>query len=309
LFFLKILNYGALILEPLFPLLFILPRGHQVKYLLLLGLVGFHLGIMATLQIPFANVACIAAMVIPFGDELMSRFRQEPLRPHAPRPPARLGLNGIFALLFVTGLTLAMLSSVLLPRWRVPSRRKAAAAPAVRNVLVGRPASEPAASCCAESDLDKGSAEGLEPLQKTFFSFLWAVGIAQQYQLFNWIDERNYYPHYRVLEYEGDTPVREIEPDKIFLQSTRGVLLQFYLHGITWARIPRQREAELRRSLQTRFARRYCQRFLPTGDVAVYTTLERIVPGSDPDEESPVLLMKFGCRDGEPRMQAMNLEP
>lgn len=95
----------------------------------------------------------------------------------------------------------------------------------------------------------------------------------------------------------------------MFLRSTRGVLLQMYVHGITWMRIPPQRRAELRRSLLIRSARRYCQRFQPRGVVAVYSTLERIVPGSNRDEEGPELLMRFSCDDGEPRMQAMDFDP
>lgn len=306
---LKILNYSALVLEPIFPLIFILPKGHYAKYGLLLGLLGFHIGTLVTLQIPFANIACIAAMIIPFGGELMDRLRRERPVSQPARAPARLGLSGAVALVFVTNLTLAMLSSIILPKWRVPSRRYYASASMAGNTLGGNITNASAADCCGASDLDQEEAEGLQPLQMTLFSSLWCMGIAQQYQLFNWIDERNYSVHYRVIEYEGDTPAREIEPGTLFLQSTRGVLLQFYLHGITWARIPRQQQAELRRSLQLRFARRYCQGFQPRGIVAAYSTLERILPGGNRVEESDVLFMKFSCRDGEPRMETMNLDP
>jgi hypothetical protein len=168
-------------------------------------------------------------------------------------------------------------------------------------------ADETSDSCCDESAQE--AVEGLGPVQKTFFSILWSVGIAQQYQLFNWIDERNYSVRYEAAEYEGDKETRTLDADTIFLSSTRGILLQCYLHGVTWMQVPRRRQTELRRSLFTRQARKVCQRLQPRGDVAVYATLERIVPGNNPGAESRALLMRFSCQDGEARMQAMNLDP
>jgi hypothetical protein len=254
LYLLKLLNYGALVLEPLIPLIFILPKGHRAKYWLLLGLLGFHLGAVATLRIPFANLACLAAMIIPFGGELMDRLRKERPAPQRPpqsqtsREPSRIGLSGALALIFVTVLTLAMLTSVVLPRWRAPSRRSSLLASMNGRASGVQLADEMADACCAESAQE--TFEGLGPVQKTFFSSLWSVGIAQQYQLFNWIDERNYSVRYEAAEYEGDKETRTLDADTIFLPSTRGVLLQCYLHGITWMRVrARQRQTELRRSL------------------------------------------------------------
>jgi hypothetical protein len=178
LYVLKVLNYCAIILEPLFPLIFILPTGHHAKYWLLLSLLGFHIGTLATLQIPFANIACGAAMIVPFGGELMGRLRKEPPAPQAPRAPARIGLSGAFALVFVASLTLAMLSSVVLPQWRAPTRGYYAHASGLLNTLGGSMADDSGAACCTAGGLDKGGAEGLQPLQKTFFSFLWCIGIA-----------------------------------------------------------------------------------------------------------------------------------
>ena len=151
--------------------------------------------------------------------------------------------------------------------------------------------------------------EGLGYLQWSFFSFLWCMGIAQQYQLFNWIDDRNYSFHYEVIEQQDDGSVREVDPELMFPRSTRGVLLQLYLHGVTWMRIPSERQTELRSSLQLRFARRYCRQFQPEGDVAVYSTLERVTATMKSVEEDRILFMKFNCRQGEPHMQVMNLDP
>ena len=202
-----------------------------------------------------------------------------------------------------------MLSSAALPQWRAPTRRGYAEAAGILTVASGGAADESRAACCATGVPDTGGAEGLGPLQKVFFSSLWCIGIAQQYQLFNWIDERNYSVRYRIIEGEGDAREREIEPGAMFVESTRGVLLQFYLHGLTWMRIEPGRAAELRRSIQTRTARRYCQRFQPQGVVVVYSTVERVVPGGNRVEGGPALLMRFSCDGGEPEMQAMNLDP
>jgi hypothetical protein len=300
--FLKLVNYCALVFEPLFPLIFILPRGHRAKYALLLALLGFHLGTVVTLKIPFANLACTAALVIPFGGELMKRLRRRSSESIPFQLSPHLGLSGAVALVFVIVLTLAMLSSVVLPQWRAPTRNPPS------NSLAGQDPVAPGMEDIA-GNATKFRNEGLGPLQWTFFSFLWCMGVAQQYQLFNWIDERNYSPHYEVIEYQGDKPTREVEPGTMFPSSTRGVLLQFYLHGITWAPIPDERQAELRESLHMRFARRYCQRARPGGDVAVYSALERIVPGANRVEEKRALFMRFSCQNGEPRMQAMNLDP
>ena len=74
-------------------------------------------------------------------------------------------------------------------------------------------------------------------------------------------------------------------------------------------RVPNERRMELRTSLHVRMARRYCQQFQPSGEVAVYSTLERIIPGRNQVEENRVLFMRFSCEGGEPRMQIMNLDP
>ncbi len=306
---LKVLSYFALVIEPLLPLIFILPKGHPAKYGLLLALFGFHVGTLATLRIPFANIACVAAMVVPFGGELMDRLRGGASCPEPRRAAARLGHSGAFALLFVAVLASAMLSSVALPQWRTPTRRSHAVASVAPTDAGGGAAFDSRAACCAAGDRDAGGAEGLGPLQAAFFSPLWCIGIAQQYQLFNWIDERNYTVRYQVLEYEGGAATREVEPGSLFPASTRGALLQTYLLGLTWMRVEPGRAAELRKSILTRTARRYCRNFHPRGALVVHSTVERIVPGGAHDGEGPALLMSFSCDGGEPAMQAMNLDP
>jgi hypothetical protein len=104
--------------------------------------------------------------------------------------------------------------------------------------------------------------------------------------------------------------VREINPDAVFLKSTRGILLQFNLMGLTWAKIPPERRAELRRSIYVRLARRYCESSHLRGRVSVYSVLKRITAaGPIPDREPPNLLMDFSCQNNEAQLHAMNLDP
>lgn len=284
---LKALNYIALILETIFPVIFLFPRGHRAKYAMLLALLGFHVGMLVTLQIPFANFACMAATVILFGPELMAWLRRGTRSFPAVRETARIGVSGAIALVFVFMLAMAMLSSVTLPQWRMPGR----------SADVGtRP-----------NGITVDGADGLRPLQKTFFGPLWMVGIAQQYQLFNWIDERNYSVHYDVVGVDA-RGAHTIDPEMVFLRSTRGALLQTYVHGVTWMQVLPDRQAQLRESIYVRSARRYCRQVDRPVTVSVYSTLRRLEPaGSDRIEQSRTLLMQFRCGDGEPQMQSMNL--
>ena len=301
---LKTLNYAALLLETIFPVIFLLPKGSRAKYALLIALIGFHCCMIATLQIPVANVACIAATVVLFGPELMSWIRRQqvaalpgwPTYPDnraiwQPRSAAAGNLvttqtgnsaTGSVAIVFIILLTLAMLSSVALPEWRTPVRLKTAAA-----------SSEEAF-------------EGLRPLQKVFFTPLWIAGLCQQYQLFNWIDERNY-----VVRYDVFDGTRRIDPASVFPRTTRGALLQAYVHGISWMQIPAWARKQLRQSIYLRSARRYCHESEGPADVTVYSTLRR-GDAVHPDraiEQSRSFLVQFRCRAGEPLMQAMNLSP
>jgi len=279
---LRVLNYAALLLETIFPLIFLLPKGSRAKYALLVALIGFHSGMIATLQIPFANFACIAAAVVLFGPELMSWLGSKP-RSAQPLPgTTAIGSSGVIAISFVVVLTLAMLSSITLPQWRTPVRLKTAVVS------------------------DDASPEGLLPLQKAFFAPLWIAGLAQQYQLFNWIDERNY-----TIRYDAFDGARKIDPARIFIPTTRGTLLQAYVQGISWMPISVRENRQLRESIYIRSARRYCRDSAGPGNITVYSTLSRFDP-ADPRrivEHNRSMLMQFQCRDGQPLMQAMNLNP
>jgi hypothetical protein len=307
--FLKVFSYAALVLEPLFPLLLILPRGHPAKYGLLLSLLGFHLGSVATLQIPYANLGCAATPVLMFGGELMHWIRGRDGPAEATSAESSLGYSGIFAFLVVSLLSLAMISSVSLPHWRTPSRRDKSV---LRSALVPTVVNNSPPGVL-EDEIAPAGDEGLQALQWSFFSALWCVGLAQQYQLFNWIDDRNFEIRYHTIEYQGELEdyqhAREVDASSVLLPSTRGTALRLYLHGITWMRIPRERQVELRRSLQIRLARSYCQKLHPRDNVAIYATVERVDPGVVRAAENRELLMRFKCERDEAEMLAMNLDP
>jgi hypothetical protein len=285
---LRALNYLVLVLEPALPLMILLPVHHRAKYALLVALLAFHLGMLGTLRIPYANIACMAAAVIVFREEIAGKFNSGTAIRDGNGDQRKLGRSGAFALLFVTMLTLAMLSSVSLPQWRQPAREQ----PNANAVFSTR---------------SKSAVDGIGPVQQAIYFPLWEIGIGQQYQLFNWIDERNYAVHYEVLETSAGAPVRSIDPSEVFPRSTRSVLLQAYLMGITWAQVPTDKQPELRRSLYKRFAQRYCKSHIGA-DITVYSIVTRIVPfhqEQEPDTRS--LMMGIDCESGEARVSALNL--
>lgn len=272
---LMVLNYVTLVLEPLIPLLFVLPRGSYLKYLILTAFLGLHLGSVATLNIPFANLACAAVAVLVLREEIMAFLRRSESSALSPRlDGARIGFSGAAAAFMVATLTLAMVSSIPVGHWRIAARE-------LRSEVT---------PITPRTEITDGRAEGLSATQLTFFGTLWLMGIAQQYQLFNWIDDRNYAATYRV--FEGD---REVDAGQMFVRSLRGVLLDFYIHDVTWMRIPAEHRDELRRSILERTAKRYCRNQLPTSEVTVFSTVERIDPKGGPGELDSRLLMRFQC--------------
>lgn len=280
--YLKIINYATLVLEPLVPLMFILPQGSRLKYAMLAAFLGLHVLSVFTLNIPFANIACAATAILIFRREITVYLRGVELNVLGQRPSMKIGFSGATALLMVALLILAMISSVFLINWRTAPRELKAGV-------------EPAEAPRTPQIADESPAEGLQSVQQTFFGALWLMGIAQQYQLFNWIDHRNYIVRYRV--YEDNV---ERDPDKMFVRSLRGILLDFYIHDVTWMRIPPDQREDLRRSILARTAARYCRNERPDGQITVHSSLERIDPNGGPGQLHDVVLMTFRCDNGRP---------
>ena len=75
-------------------------------------------------------------------------------------------------------------------------------------------------------------------LYKPAYAFLWGVGIAQEYHLFDWIDNLNYHVTYRVSTQRTDGTTQPLDPTSLFPQSLRAILLQAYVHNVRWMRVP-----------------------------------------------------------------------
>ena len=271
-------NYLALLTEPVLPLLFVLPARHPLKWPLGGALIGFHLGILATLKIPYANLALPAALVIIFRDELMQLIRG--CAPSLPRAVAAPGLAGRLSVLFVGVLIAAMLWDLWAPTWRAPT-----AGPAI---VGDRTAS------------DAGLVADYNPVDIP----LWLVGIAQSYRLFDWIDERNFYITYDVIERDAAGKTQPREADALFPSSLRSILLQTHLHGVTWTRVASTRAGALTTTLYTRYAARYCRSHAQTGRIEAYATVQRITAENlNLGRGRRELLMQFQCRYGKPVLQ------
>jgi choline dehydrogenase len=279
-------TYFALLLEPLIPLIFVLPAKHPLKWALLGAVVSFHLGIVATMKIPYANVALLAVMVLPFSTEIMAAVSRGEVALAPQRRRWGIDRSGKFAIAFVLVLTLAMVGEATVPTWRHPTRTE--------------PVSIRASRVDESGDGQKGFiGTGHNPL----YAPLWTIGIAQSYRLFDWVDERNWDIRYEVFRSQPDGRLRSEDPAHLFPDSTHYILLQSYMHGVTWGRVPRSRAVEFRTSLMTRFARRYCDRERPVTSIDVYALVRRITDETSNDRRHDRrLFMRFECKRTEPQL-------
>jgi len=284
-------NYFTLVLEPLFPLMFVLPVNHRIKWALLPALIGFHVGIIATMRVPYANVACLAASVIVFRHEIMRLLTRAsesaPARPVAPQP----GLCCRMSLAFVALLALAMAGDAAVPAWRGPTR------PDHSADSVGKE------SVRDHTPRREARVGFLGTQHNPLYSVLWLAGIAQSYRLFDWIDDRNFHIHYEITERRPDGSVRFIPPAALFPQSIRAVLLQTYMHGVTWARIPDEHSDDLKIALYKRFARRFCRTERMTGVIEVGASVARVSRRSNDVLPAAQIQASFSCNAGGAQMR------
>ena len=276
---LKIVNYLALVLEPLLPLMFLLPTNAKIKWMLLTGFIGFHVGIIITMKIPIANLALIGATVIIFRNELMQVILKEvppQLEPHFIRQP---DFSEIVALILVICLTLMVI-------WKAGS------------------------AAGLFPPLSKKDNTIMGSHQNPMYGPLWVLGIAQSFRLFDWIDKRNYHFSYDIVRTSSDKKRCNVEFQELFPLSTRNVLLQSYLFGNLWRTIDPSRLSELRRTIFTRYARRYCQNHREEGVIEVYVTVQRITSDNlNLNRGVRRLMMRFACRKGSPILYYICLTP
>ena len=271
---LKLLNWAALIAEPLIPIALMLRRGHPLKWLLLAALLGLHFGIVFTMKIPFANLACVGASILVFREELMG-WLASGLALQRDRRAQPCGFCGFYAVGFGIVLTLAMTRYV----------------PATTEV-------QPHDYNAENLSIDPRGIGGLAALHEKLYYALWFAGVAQEYQLFNWIDTRNHHVRYVVTEF-ADGRLRQIDPSEIFPPTNHSMLLQCYLHDLNWFAVPPAENTALKRSLALRFAQRYCRSHPPRGKVVVTASIERITATLPwPVERPPRVLFSFSLCDG-----------
>lgn len=228
LFFLQIGTYLSLIIEPLLPWLLMRPPRHPAKWFGLLCQIGFHGFIIATIRVPFANLALIATAVLFFRHELMRLCGQDkPVWNVLP-----LHFKGRLALIFLILLSCAMMRGI----------------PVIGQV------------------------------HKPAFALLWAFGMAQDYQLFKWVDTINYHVQHHVTVQPHNAPPQDLPANAVFPSSMRGSLLQAYIHKVPWMLVPRQYRQEIRASLLARLAQRFCRHSSLEGTITAWSTIQRIRP-------------------------------
>jgi hypothetical protein len=83
---LRLCNYWALIVESLLALMFVLPFNSVAKWSVVVSAAAFHIGIIATLRIPFANLSMLAALPIVLSPKIMELALQQPRLPGGGSP-------------------------------------------------------------------------------------------------------------------------------------------------------------------------------------------------------------------------------
>ncbi|MYI66385.1 MAG: hypothetical protein F4107_10730 [Gemmatimonadetes bacterium] len=165
---LRLVTWAALVLEPLFALIFVLPPGMALKWLLVAGAIVFHLGIAFTLKIPYSNLAMMGAIPLALSPEIMQGWLGAPQLERA--VAASPGPAGWIALTLVALITIQVV-------WE--------AANTGRRL---RP---------------RYSSSGWDnPVR----GLLWMFGIFQSYRLFDWVDERNHHVRFEVTRVGGEPP-------------------------------------------------------------------------------------------------------
>ncbi len=282
---LRPLNWLGLGIEPLFALLTVLAPHTRVKRALGALLLGFHLLIALTLDVALANLGCIALSLVLFRAELTLALRARlglGVAPPAPAPPERTPWPArVVASVAVALLYGAMTASSLQPSWR-------GTAPLAEDPKT----------------------EGGGPLQRAFVTGLWGLGLAQQYRLLDWIDERNYALTLEVSETNARGERSLVPPAGYLPHTMRGGITLSYLLGGRWVPIPSAREGELRASLQRRVSQRYCGRARRDAAVDVVVRIQRIDPVAHPGAE-PLRhpLARFRCEAGAARDLVPTLRP
>ncbi len=278
---LRLVTHTALILEPLCALIFVLPAHSLAKWLLVGGAAAFHLGIIATLKIPYSNAVMLTALPVALTPEIMQGRLGLP-------PSAALAVPGLVTA-EVIALTLVALLAVMCT-WQ-----------AVR-AWVNLP----------KPGMPYTGSRWENPAR----ALLWLAGIFQSYRLFDWVDARNYHVRYEVRRIASPTGApgdahsagcrettggsQPVDPIALFPDTMRHLLLQSYLVGNIWLQMGPGSLEEIRNSLILRHARRYARAHPDAGTIEAVAVVQRVTADNlDLTRGKRQLLMRFTCQGGE----------
>jgi hypothetical protein len=105
---LQVANYLALLIEPVIPILLLCRPGYPLKWLGLLCQLGFHLGILLTLAVPFVNLGLLGTSVLFFRAEICHWLQRRETQPIILRQTPYMQRTGWLALVFLLVLSLAV---------------------------------------------------------------------------------------------------------------------------------------------------------------------------------------------------------
>ena len=261
----QVLTYSALVFETVVAAIVVLRPHSAAKRVLLAGLVAFHLGVSLMLDVGLANFGCLAFAAIVFRHEIVAAARAivpgRLRRPHdASSPPT---WTDAYCAVAVALLVVGMLAATTQAQWRQPPGETRPG----RHVLT-----------------EAGSG-----LQRVAFSGLWLLGLAQQYRLLDWIDERNFALHIRVTEHLQDGTTTELDPQLLVPRGMRSTLLMSYVFDVTWMPVPDDDRAPVRAEIIDRLQHRTCSLW-PGRTVTVRGTIERIDPRVETQPRTETLL-------------------
>ena len=96
----RVATYSSLLVEVILPFFLLMKKGSWLKYFGLLLMVSFHVFIVATLRIPFANIAMLGSAILFFREELMDLIHKYIAKGSALEKVRKLNYSAIFALIF-----------------------------------------------------------------------------------------------------------------------------------------------------------------------------------------------------------------
>lgn len=281
---LRLVTWAALILEPLFVLIFVLPAGSAAKWALLAAAAVFHLGIIATLKIPYSNALMLAALALPFAPEIVQGVSA--------------GVPGLAAAGSTTGLAATAIpppvTSAATATGNGPAELAALTLVALLAIMSVWQAVRAWLRLPRPGQPYSGD-RWANPVR----ALLWLAGLYQSYRLFDWVDERNYHVRYEVRSLRPGRE-RRIDPRELFPESMRHLLLQSYFFGNVWLQMESEKLAAVRRSLLERHARRFARVHPDAGEIEAVAIVQRITPDNlDLTRGERLPLMRFSCADGQ----------